>query len=65
MTINLNVKANVNNLTLAQIYELLQKYSLDNLGKAKDEKVYELNGYKFKIETEITLSINYVITEVP
>lgn len=62
MTINLNIKANVNNLTLSQIYGLLQKYSLE---KVKDQKVYEFNGYKFKIETEINMSINYIITEIP
>ena len=61
MTINLNIKANVNNLTLSQIYELLQKFSLD---KNKDEKIFELNGFKFKIETEINMSINYIITEL-
>ena len=61
MTINLNIKANVNNLSLSQIYELLQKYSLE---KVKDKKIYELNGFKFEIETEINMSINYVITEV-
>ena len=62
MTINLNIKANVNNLTLSQIYELLQKYSLD---KVKDQKIYEFNGYRFQIETEINMAINYVITELP
>ena len=62
MTINLNIKANVNNLTLSQIYELLQKYSLE---KVKDQKIYEFNGYRFQIETEINMSINYVITELP
>ena len=61
MTININIKANVSNLSLSQIYELLQKYSLE---KVKDKKVYELNGFKFEIETEINMSINYVITEV-
>ncbi len=61
MTININVKANVNNLTLSQIYELLQKFSLE---KQKDKKIYELNGFKFKIETEINMSINYIITEI-
>ena len=61
MTINLNIKANVNNLTLSQIYELLQKYSLE---KVKDQKVYEFKGYKFKIETDINMSIDYVITEL-
>jgi hypothetical protein len=40
MTINLNIKSNVNNLSLSQIYELLQKYSLE---KVKDKKIYELN----------------------
>ena len=62
MTINLNIKANVINLSLSQIYELLQKYSLE---KVKDKKVYELNGYRFQIEAEINMSINYVITELP
>ena len=62
MTINLNIKANVNNLSLVQIYELLQKYSLE---KVKDQKIYEFNGYKFKIETDINMAINYVITELP
>lgn len=62
MTINLNIKANVNNLSLSQIYELLQKYSLE---KVEDQKIYEFNGYRFKIETEINMSINYVITELP
>lgn len=61
MTINLNIKANVNNLSLSQIYELLQKYSLE---KVKDKKIYELNGFKFEIKTEINMLINYVITEV-
>ena len=61
MTINLNIKANVNNLSLSQIYGLLQKYSLE---KVRDKKIYELNGFKFQIETEINMSINYVITEV-
>ena len=62
MTINLNIKANVNNLSLSDIYGLLQKYSLE---KVKDQKIYELNGYRFKIEIEINMSINYVITELP
>jgi len=61
ITINLNIKANFDNLSLSQIYELLQKHSLE---KAKDEKVYEFNGFRFKIETEINMSINYTITEL-
>lgn len=61
MTINLNIKANVNNLSLSQIYELLQKYSLE---KTKDQKIYEFNGYRFQVETEINMTINYVITEL-
>lgn len=61
MTINLNIKANVNNLTLLQIYELLQKYSLE---KVKDKKIYEFNGYRFQIESKINMAINYVITEL-
>ena len=62
MTINLNIKANVNNLPLSDIYDLLRKFSLD---KNKDSKVIEFKGFNFKIETEINMSINYVITELP
>ena len=62
MTINLNVKANVNNISLSEIYELLQKNSLE---KVKDKKVYDFKGFKFKIETDINMSINYVVTELP
>ena len=61
MTINLNIKANVNNLTLSGIYDLLKQYSLE---KDKVHKIMEFNGFKFKIETEINMSINYTITEV-
>lgn len=61
MTINLNIKANVNNLSLSDIYELLNLYSLE---KQKDNKIMEFKGFKFKIETEINMSINYVITEM-
>ena len=62
MTINLNIKANVNNISLLQIYELLQKYTIE---KVKDQKIYEFYGYRFKIETEVNTAINYVITELP
>jgi len=61
MTINLNIKANVDNISLSEIYELLQKYSLE---RHKDSKVLDFKGYKFKIETNIDMSINYVITEL-
>lgn len=61
MTINLNIKANVNNLSLSQIYELLQKYTLE---KIEDEKVFEFKGFKFKVRVEIDISINYIITEL-
>jgi hypothetical protein len=62
MTINLNIKANVNNISLSEIYELLQKYSLE---KVKDKKVYDFKGFKFRVETEINIVISYVITELP
>lgn len=61
MTINLNIKANVNNLSLSQIYELLQKHSLE---KVKDQKVYEFNGYKFKIEIELEVEAGEKASEV-
>jgi len=62
MTINLNIEANVDNLTLPEIYELLQKYSLE---RVKDKKVYDFKGFKFQIETDINMAINYIITELP
>ena len=61
MTINLNIKANVDNLTLSDIYELLKIYTLD---KQKDTKTFEFKGFKFKIETNINMSIDYIITEI-
>ena len=61
MTINLNIKVNVNNLTIAEIYELLAKYSRETKNK---DNFYEFKGYIFKIETETNMSIDYVITEI-
>lgn len=61
MTINLNIKANVDNLTLSEIYELLAKYSRETKNK---DNLYEFKGYIFKIESEINMSIDYVITEI-
>lgn len=61
MTINLNIKANVGNLTLAEIYKLLAKYSRETKNK---DNFYEFKGYIFKIEAETNMSINYVITEI-
>ncbi len=62
MTINLNIKANVKNISLSEIYELLQKYSIE---KVKGKKVYDFKGYKFQIESSINMAINYVVTELP
>ncbi len=61
MTVNINIKTNADNLTLSQVYELLHRYSLE---KAKYKKTYELNGFKYQVESEVNMSINYVITEV-
>lgn len=61
MTINLIIKADVNNLTLSEIYELLAKHSKETKNK---DNFYEFKGFIFKIEAEVGLSINYVITEV-
>jgi len=61
MTINLNIKADVNNLTLSEIYELLAKYSS---GTKNKDNFYEFKGFIFKIEVDVNMSINYVITEV-
>ena len=59
--INLNIEANVNNLTLAEIYELLAKYSRETKNK---DNFYEFKGYIFKIEARTNMSIDYVITEI-
>lgn len=61
MTINLSIKANVSNLTLVEIYELLAKYSRETKNK---DNFYEFKGFIFKIEAEVNLSITYVITEI-
>jgi len=61
MTINLRIVANVDNLTLAEIYELLAKYSRETKNKYN---FYEFKGYIFKIEAQINMSIDYVITEI-
>lgn len=61
MTINLIIKADVNNLTLSEIYELLARYSRETKNK---DNFYEYKGFIFKIEAEVGLSINYIITEV-
>jgi len=62
MTLNLNIKANVDNLSLSGIYDLLKKYCLLNLEQRNE--VIEYNNLKFKIEVEIISSINYTITEI-
>ncbi len=61
MIINLIIKADVNSLTLPDIYELLAKYSRENKNK---DNFYEYKGFIFKIEVEINMSINYFITEI-
>jgi hypothetical protein len=61
MTINLNIKVNVDNLTLAEIYELLAKYVRETKNK---DNLYEFKGYIFKIEAQTDMSIKYVITEI-
>lgn len=61
MTINLSIKAHVDNLTLAEIYELLAKYSRETKNK---DNFYEFKGHIFKIEAETNMSIDYVITEI-
>ena len=61
MTINIKISAKVDNLTLSQIFDLLKNFTLD---KVRDSKVYEINGYKFIIETQIDMNINYTITEL-
>ena len=66
MTINIGIKANVKNLTLSEIYELILVYQntfpkksiLDNV------EIMEFKNLKFEIKVEVDLSINYTITEI-
>lgn len=62
MIININIKANANSLTLSEIYELLQIYSKSKMRLLT--QTFEFKGLKFRIETEVNSSINYVITEL-
>jgi hypothetical protein len=61
MTVNLNIKANVNSISLSQIYELLNYFSKS---EKKENEIIFFKGFKFQIETNIDMSINYVITEI-
>ena len=61
MTININIKADVDNISISQLYGLLQLYQLE---KVKDKKVYDFNGFSFQIEMFIDMAINYTITEI-
>ncbi len=61
MTININIEAKTDNLTLFEIYELLAKYSKETKNK---NNFYEYKGYVFKIEATTSMSINYVIEEI-
>ena len=61
MTLNLNIKADVNNLRLSEIYELLAKYSSETKNK---DNFYVFKGFVFKIEVDVNMSINYTITEI-
>lgn len=61
MTLNLNIKANVDDITLTEIYELLAKYHRE---PKNEDNLYYFKGFKFKIEAETSMSINYVITQI-
>ena len=61
MTININIKANADNLTLSQIYELIHKFTVERKGSTE---IIEFEGFKFKIEASINMTIDYVITEI-
>ena len=58
MTININIKANVVNLSLRDIYKLLEEFSINK------QEVIEFKNYKFKVKAEIGMSIDYIITEI-
>lgn len=58
MTININIKAKVDSLTLSEIYDLLSIYS-----KTREPIIF-FKSHKFKIEATTDMAIHYIITEV-
>jgi hypothetical protein len=58
MTINLLVKANVDNLRLSEIFELLSQYAKDKQSPLK------FKDFLFQIDVKIDLGIHYTITEI-
>ena len=58
MTVNLNIKAHIDNLSLCDIFYLLSNYGKE---KPKDGIMY-FNGYKFRVQSTPTdRSIDYTI----
>lgn len=60
--INIKIIANVDSLTLAEIYELLNLHSLKTDKTEKDNVVFK--NKLFTIEVDINLEIVYKITEI-
>lgn len=58
MVININIKADVSSISLIDLYELIHIYQ-----KNKKE-VISFKGLKFKIEVNISMILEYVITEL-
>jgi hypothetical protein len=64
MEIDIKIKANVNSISLSGIYGLLNMYYLEGHQVEGESVVLKFKGIDFKIETSISASINYVITEL-
>ena len=60
MSINLNIKAHVSNLSLCEIFELLNLY-----GKTRPKDgIMFFDGKCFRIESSVSMSIDYEIFEI-
>ena len=60
ITVSIKIKADVDNLTMENVFDLLKIYRL-----AEDrDQLFEFNGYIFRIESVVGISIDYTITEI-
>lgn len=64
MIMNINIKADIDNLSLSDVFGLMQKHALEKPKESKD-CIIEFKEMKFRIVTDINMAINYIITELP
>lgn len=62
-TINIKIKAHVDNLTITDIYDLLLHYRTNDC-KDRNDCIINYGGMKFRIQVKVALYIEYIITEI-